>query len=100
MLLCIPDLDALLSHPQAGPSWEGMVVEEILRQLDVVGVGYDCSCYRTGGGAEVDLVVEADFGPVAVVVGEQKARLGIVINTDAAPRLYEEKIVGLPFNWL
>jgi predicted AAA+ superfamily ATPase len=32
-LLRIPDRDALLSHPQMGTSWEGMVVEEILRQL-------------------------------------------------------------------
>ena len=117
-LLRIPDLDALLSHPQAGGSWEGMVVEEILRQLSALGVGYDYSYYRTGAGAEVDLVLEADFGRVAVeikrtsspnardlrgirdFVREQKARAGIVINTDAAARVYEEKIVGLPFNWL
>jgi len=117
-LLRIPDLDALLSHPQAGASWEGMVVDEILRQLNAIGASYDYSYYRTGGGAEVDLVLEAGFGRVAVeiqrastpdtrglrgirdFIREQKARLGIVINTDAAPRVYEEKILGLPFNWL
>jgi hypothetical protein len=117
-LLRIPDLDALLSHPQAGSSWEGMVVEEILRQLNAAGVGYEYSYYRTSAGAEVDLVLEADFGRVAVEVKrtsapsardfrgirdfirEQKARFGIVVNTDAAPRIYEEKIVGLPINWL
>jgi predicted AAA+ superfamily ATPase len=117
-LLRIPDLDALLSHPQAGYSWEGMVVEEILRQLNATGAGYEYSYYRTGGGAEVDLVLEADFGRIAVeikrtstpamrdlralrdFVSEQKARVGIVINTDSAPRLYEDNIVGLPFNWL
>ena len=42
-LLRIPDLDALLSHPQMGPSWEGLVVEEILRQLGALGVGHDAS---------------------------------------------------------
>jgi predicted AAA+ superfamily ATPase len=117
-LLRIPDLDALLSHPQAGASWEGMVIEEILRQLNALGAGYAYSYYRTGGGAEVDLVLEADFGRVAVeikrtsspgardlrglrdFIHEQKARVGIVINTDAMARIYEEKIVGLPFNWL
>lgn len=117
-LLRIPDLDALWSHPQAGASWEGMVVEEILRQLNAFGAAYDCSYYRTGAGAEVDLVLEADFGRVAVeikrssspnardliglydFVRDEKARVGIVINTDAAPRLYEERILGLPFNWL
>jgi hypothetical protein len=33
-------------------------------------------------------------------IREQKARLGIVVNTDTAARIYEDKIVGLPFNWL
>jgi hypothetical protein len=30
-------ITALLSHPQAGASWEGMVVEEICRQLNQQG---------------------------------------------------------------
>jgi hypothetical protein len=33
-------------------------------------------------------------------VQEQKARLGIVINTDTGPRLYDDNILGLPFHWL
>ena len=117
-LLRIPDVDALLSHPQMGASWEGMVVEEILRQLNSLGVGFDHSYYRTSGGAEVDLVLEGDFGLVAIeikhtsVVGgrdliglrnfvaEQKARFGLIVNNDSRPRLYEENLVGIPFNWL
>ncbi|MDH7503196.1 MAG: ATP-binding protein [Verrucomicrobiota bacterium] len=117
-LLRIPDLDALLSHPQMGASWEGMVIEEILRQLNAMGVPYDASYYRTSGGAEVDLVIEGDFGRVAFeikhtstvpthdlraladFVAEQRARLGVVINNDTQPRLYTPKIIGLPFTWL
>lgn len=117
-LLRIPDLEALLSHPQAGASWEGMVVEEILRQLAARGVGADASFYRTSAGAEVDLVLEGDFGLVAIEVkhsstiaprdlrtmrdflDEQKGRLGIVVNTDTEPRLLDERIVGVPANWL
>jgi hypothetical protein len=117
-LLRIPDLDALLSHPQMGASWEGMAVEEVLRQLSARGVAHDYSYYRTGAGAEVDLVLEGDFGRVAVeikhasavnardlrglrdFVAEQKARLGLVISNDCAPRRYAEEIVGVPFNWL
>jgi predicted AAA+ superfamily ATPase len=117
-LLRIPDGDALLSHPQMGASWEGMVIEEILRQLDSIGVAYDCGHYRTGAGAEVDLVVEGLFGRVAVeikhtsavsgrdlrslrdFVTEHKARLGVVINNDVAARRYEENLIGLPFTWL
>ncbi|MSQ53455.1 MAG: ATP-binding protein [Betaproteobacteria bacterium] len=114
-LLHIPDTNALLSHPQMGASWEGMVAEEILRQLSSLGVAHQYSYYRTGAGAEVDLVVEGDFGRVAVeikhtsavggrdlrglrdFVTEQKARLGVVVNNDIVPRQYEEDLIGLPF---
>jgi len=117
-LLRIPDLDALLSHPQMGASWEGMVVEEIIRQLNALGVAHEYSYYRTGAGAEVDLVLEGDFGRVAVeikhssvvdprdlrglrdFVNEHKARLGLVVTNDSAARLFEPNLVGLPFNWL
>jgi len=30
-------------------------------------------------------------------VKEHKARLGVVINNDVAARLYEERLIGLPF---
>jgi predicted AAA+ superfamily ATPase len=117
-LLRIPDTDALLSHPQMGASWEGMVVEEILRQLSALGVAHEYSYYRTGAGAEVDLVLEGNFGRVAIeikhtssvggrdlrglrdFVTEQKARVGVVINNDALPRRYEEDLIGLPFTCL
>jgi len=95
-----------------------MVVEEILRQLNALGVSHNYSYYRTGGGAEVDLVLEGPFGLVAVeikhtstvsardlrglrdFVGSHRARLGVVINNDTAPRLYDENIIGLPFTQL
>ncbi|MBI4625177.1 MAG: ATP-binding protein [Verrucomicrobia bacterium] len=117
-LLRIPDVDALLSHPQLGASWEGMVVEEIIRQLNALGVTHQCSYYRTGGGAEVDLVIEGAFGLVAVeikhasavgtrdlrglrdFVAEQRARLGVVITTDVVPRQYDDKLLGVPFTFL
>jgi hypothetical protein len=117
-LLRIPDTDALLSHPQMGASWEGMVVEEILRQLSALGVAHDYSYYRTGAGAEVDLVLEGNFGRVAVEIKHtstvggrdlrglrdfvtgQKARLGVVVNNDVVARRYEEDLIGLPFTCL
>ena len=117
-LLRIPDSDALLSHPQFGASWEGMVVEEVFRQLNARGQSVHASYYRTSGGAEVDLVIEGDFGGVGIeithnsVVGardlkglrdfvtEQKLRLGIVINNDVMPRQYDETLIGIPFAWL
>jgi len=58
----------LLSQPQIAGSWEGMVVEEILRQLGALGVAHDYAYYRTGAGAEVDLVLTGQFGLVAVEI--------------------------------
>jgi hypothetical protein len=117
-LLRIPDMDALLSHPQSGASWEGMVVEEVLRQLGARGIAHEYSYYRTSAGAEVDLVVEGNFGRVAIevkhtsavgardlrplrdFVADHKARVGVVINNDVEPRQYEERLIGMPFAWL
>lgn len=114
-LLRIPDLDALLGHPQMGHSWEGMVVEEIIRQLNFFGVSFDYYYYRTAAGAEVDLILEGDFGlipveikhtqrvtrrdlrPLRDFINERDCRFGLVINNDISARLYDEKIVGLPF---
>jgi predicted AAA+ superfamily ATPase len=114
-LLRIPDLDALLGHPQMGHSWEGMVVEEIIRQLNFFGVSFDYFYYRTAAGAEVDLILEGDFGlipveikrtqrvtrrelrPLKDFINERDCRFGLVINNDTSARLYDEKIVGLPF---
>ena len=117
-LLRLPDERALLAHPQMGASWEGLVVEEILRQLNAMGVANQYSYYRTAAGAEVDLVLEGRFGRVAVeikhastitgrelrgvrdFVREYDARLGVVVNNDVVPRVYEEGLIGLPFAWL
>ena len=54
-LLGIDSLNALLGHPVAGGSWEGLVIENIVGRLPRhAWFGY----YRTVGGAEVDLVIE------------------------------------------
>ena len=106
-LLRIPDMDLLATHPIKGHSWEGMVVEEIIRGLKATGVGFDYYYYRTGSGAEVDLVLEGEFGlipieikysqtvpssqlrPIRDFIREQNCRFGIVINNDESPRFYE-----------
>ncbi|MFB3893142.1 MAG: ATP-binding protein [Phycisphaerae bacterium] len=117
-LLTVPNLEALLAHPQAGRSWEGMVTEEICRQLTCHGASFDSYYYRTSAGAEVDLVLEGDFGLVPVeikrsqavepreiralgdFVAERGCRMGIVVNNDQSPRLYARNIVGVPFTHL
>lgn len=54
-LLRVADLNALLGHPVAGPSWEGFVIETI---LGAAPWGVLPSFYRTAGGAEADLVLD------------------------------------------
>ncbi|MBK9447448.1 MAG: ATP-binding protein [Betaproteobacteria bacterium] len=53
-LLGIPDKDTLLAHMVVGQSWECFVVENLIA---VAPEGVDASFYRTGGGAEIDLLL-------------------------------------------
>lgn len=53
-LLGLADKEAVLGHPVAGGSWEGMAIENVVAVCDG---GAEPSFYRTGGGAEVDLVL-------------------------------------------
>ncbi len=117
-LLHLADLDALLGHPQAGRSWEAMVSEEILRQLEWRGLDCGAFFYRTSAGAEIDLVLEGDVGLVPVeikythsidrrrlaalreFVAERGCRYGLVITNDSEPRLLDETIVAVPFSHL
>ncbi|MDX2051723.1 MAG: ATP-binding protein [Polyangiaceae bacterium] len=114
-LLRIPDQQSLLSHPAGGSSWEGMVIENILRGLEGSGVAYEASYYRTGGGAEIDLVLEGDFGLIPIeikrtqsiasrdlraltdFIREWKCACGIVINNDEVCRRLSDDIVSIPF---
>lgn len=54
-LLNIRTFDDLLGHPIAGPSWEGFVVENLLRAAPPF---VDVGAYRTLRGAECDLVLD------------------------------------------
>lgn len=117
-LLRIGNVDDLVAHPAMGRSWEGAVIEEILRGFSAVGGGIEYAYYRTGGGAEVDLVIEGEFGIIPFEIkyaqsvsplelrglkgfmADHQCRLGILINNDESPRLYDERIVGLPFSCL
>jgi predicted AAA+ superfamily ATPase len=53
-LLRLPKLDDILGHPVAGGSWEGFVIECLLRAAPA---GTEASFYRTSAGAEIDLVL-------------------------------------------
>lgn len=63
-LLRLADKEAILGHPVAGPSWEGMVVENL---LVIAGTHAEAGFYRTSAGAEVDLVLQWPDGSVWAV---------------------------------
>ena len=63
-LLNISDYDDLISHPVAGGSWEGFVIENL---ISVCPTHFNCYYYRTAQGAEIDLVIETGHNIVIAV---------------------------------
>ena len=62
-LLGLTHLESVLSHPVAGASWEGFVIEQIL----AAAPDAEASFYRTAHGAEADLVLDFRKGETWVV---------------------------------
>jgi predicted AAA+ superfamily ATPase len=56
-LLGLTDKEAVLGHPAAGPSWEGMAIENLLAAAGAGEHQVQGNFYRTNHGAEVDLVL-------------------------------------------
>jgi predicted AAA+ superfamily ATPase len=73
-LLRLDDLDAVLGHPVAGASWEGFVIETLLRAAPE---RTQASFYRTATGVELDLLLE--------LPGNR--RWGIEIKRGLAPKV-------------
>jgi uncharacterized protein len=63
-LLEIVTLDDLLGHPVVGESWEGYVIEALIKAAGPHGTP---TFYRTADGAEIDLVIER-AGEVAFAI--------------------------------
>lgn len=62
-LLGLESLEAVLSHPVAGASWEGFVIEQLLAAAPQA----EASFYRTAHGAEADLVLTMRQGETWVI---------------------------------
>ena len=62
-LLGLANLESVLSHPVAGASWEGFVIEQVL----AAAPDAEASFYRTAHGAEADLVLDFRKGETWVV---------------------------------
>jgi len=61
-LLGIETYNDLLGHPVQGASWEGFVIEQIMTARP----DWSYSYYRTGHGAEIDLIIECNDRMMAV----------------------------------
>ncbi|NOZ50723.1 MAG: ATP-binding protein [Chloroflexi bacterium] len=71
-LLGLPDERALLGHPRVGASWEGFVLEEVLKAVDPLEAYF----WATHAGAELDLLF--------FVRGQ---RYGVEVKFSEAPKL-------------
>lgn len=79
-LLGIGDFDALMTHPRSGASWEGMVVEQILR----VAQPDEAYFWATHNGAELDLLLF-----------KGGRRIGVEIKRMDSPRLTPSMHIAL-----
>lgn len=73
-LLNIRTMDDLQKNPKVGASWEGFVIEEIIRQMNASSE--ECFFWATHGGAELDLLI---------VRGNK--RFGFEIKLTSSPRI-------------
>jgi uncharacterized protein len=65
-LLNISSHDELASHPSRGMSWEGFVLEDVLRRERVARPEAQPYFWRTAAGAEIDLVIDRGATRIAV----------------------------------
>lgn len=67
-LLNISTQEELANHPSRGASWEGFVIEDILRRERVAHPASQPWFWRTAAGAEIDLLLDRGGERVAVEV--------------------------------
>jgi uncharacterized protein len=118
-LLNIHTYDQLLAHPQVGASFEGFIIEEILRGVAcTTATRTQAYYYRTRGGAEIDLVLEGSFGTLPIeikhgvtirnqdlsslrhFVQENHLEFGIVISQNPKIQWITPEILHIPMGCL
>ena len=67
-LLNISTADELDSHPSRGASWEGFVIEDVLRRERLLHPSAQAYFWRTAAGAEIDLVLDRGSQRIAVEI--------------------------------
>jgi hypothetical protein len=68
-LTTINSFDDLINNPMIGRSFEGFVINEIIKALQSLQIGgWQSYHYRTKHGAEIDLVLEGKFGCIPIEI--------------------------------
>lgn len=115
----IETMDSLFEASSIGSSFEGFVMDEIIKGLDATLVtNWQPAYYRTRSGVEVDLVLKGPFGvlPIEIKYGtmvqmkqlsslsrfieENHIPFGLVINQSSEPMWLNDKIFQLPVGWI
>lgn len=108
----------LLNHPALGRIWESFISEELIKQFRNRLISVEPHYYRTHNKAEIDLVLEGDFGllPIEIKFGTavEKKRLialsdfisehqvpyGLVINNGDQIAWLAPQILQIPASFL
>lgn len=118
-LLNIRTIDDLYSDPVVGHSFEGFVVEEIIKGLNATTVtNWRADYFRTRKGSEVDLILQGYFGvlPIEIkysasvsikqlrslndFIERHNLSFGMVISQCNETVWLSDKIVQIPIGWL
>ncbi len=105
----------LISFHNLGRAFESFVIEEILKAAILLELGnLEYSYYRTKNGAEIDLILEGNFGtlPIEIKYGDcprkrditslikfvhdKKLAYGLVISNFEKVKLIDDKIIHIP----
>jgi len=113
-LLHLHSVNELLAHPQMGHSFEAMAIETILRGLCAQGISHQPYHYRTAAGAEVDLILEGEFGLLPIEIKytqqispqkirgiksfmrERNCRYGVVVHNGERVQRIDDRLIAIP----
>lgn len=118
-MLRLNTLDDLINDPTVGLSFESFVIEELLKGLNATLItNWQAYYYRTRNGAEIDLILDGNFGtlPIEIKYGhtvprrqlqtlqnfieEHNLPFGMVINQSTEVMWLTDKVIQIPVGWI
>ena len=118
-LLDIKNKEQLLRSPKIGQIFESFVIEELIKGLNCKSsTRWNYSYYRTRNGAEIDLLLEGDFGllPIEIkfsssvgnrslialkqFIKEYSLPFGVVINNSQEVKMLSEQVIQIPVSFI